>query len=158
MGVRKSDVPYGDQEWYKRADGRVQFQAREGVTELQVEFIDWLLDPSKDKGTQLAWSEAHGISMRSLQVWKKDKRFIDEWEKRAAEAYGGMERLQKILDTLYETAIDKGDVKAINLYLQYVDRYTPRKVVVKEGTSVQDLSDEELAQLGENITRLRKEA
>lgn len=155
------DLPYADQEWFKRVDHPGLFQARTELTEQQLEFIDWLLNPSKDKGTQTEWSSEHGISMRALQFWKKNKLFIDEWERRAAEAYGGMERLQNVLDKLYSVATEAdGDkaVKAISLYLQYVDRYTPRKKIVAEGTSIQDLSDDELAQLGENITRLRKEA
>jgi hypothetical protein len=128
------------------------------LTELQLEFIDWVLDPSKAKGTQVEWCAEHNISVRAVQKWKKTKLFTDEWEKRAAEAYGGQERLTKILDALFDAATEKGDVKAMNLYLQYTDRYTPTRVVRTEGTALTDLSDKELADLGENITRLRRQA
>lgn len=148
-------------EWFAGAHRNEHtFKPREGLTELQLEFIDWLLDPAKS-GTQKQWAEDHGVSERALHFWKKDKRFTDEWEKRAAEAYGGMERLQSVLDKLYTVATEaEGDkaVKAIQLYLQYVDRYTPTKKIVREGTHVRDLTDEELARLGENVILLRKEA
>lgn len=156
MGVRSEGLPYANKEWYKRQEDHAgHFRGRTELTELQLEFIDWLLDPSKDKGSQDKWASEHGTTYRTLKNWKKTKLFTDEWEKRAAEAYGGMERLQSILDRLYETATENGDVKAIQLYLQYVDRYTPKKKIITEGTSLEDLSDEDLAQLGENITRLR---
>lgn len=161
MGRKTSDLPYANQEWFKRQENHANHVPRTECTEKQLEFIDWLLDPSREKGSQDQWAEQHGVSPRTLRLWKKQKYFTDAWEKKAAEAYGGMERLQAVLDKLYSVATDaEGDkaVKAIQLYLQYVDRYTPKTKVITEGTSLEDLSDEELAQLGENITRLRKEA
>lgn len=149
-------------EWHAGAHrNETSFQARTELTELQLEYLDWLLDPSKDKGTQKAWCEAHAVTERAVQKWKKHPLFVAEWEKQAMKAYGGMERLTAVIDKLYDAAVEgkgnDGGVKAISLYLQYVDRYTPKRINLTEGTSVEDLSDEELAQVGENITRLRKE-
>ncbi len=154
MGVRSEGLPYANQDWYKRSDGH-RYEARTALTETQIECIDWLLDPGQ-KPTQVEWAEAHGVSPRTIRGWKKSKLFTDEWERRAALVNGGIERIQLIVDKLYESAL-QGDVKAIQLYLQYVDRFTPKKQV-EVGRAVEDLSDEELAQALESVAVLRKGA
>ena len=50
-----------------------------------------------------------------------------------------------MIDSLWQRASD-GDVKAASLYLQYIDKFTPkRRVVVDDDRDAAGLSDEELA-------------
>ena len=55
------------------------------------------------------------------------------------------ERVQSVIDALWQQAAN-GDVKAASLYLQYIDKFTPkRKVSVEDDRDVAAFSDEELA-------------
>ena len=125
------------------------------LTEQQKAFMEFLLDPDSSKPSQRDWCAENGVSVRTAISWKKNKLFRDEWEKRAYEIHGGPERISKIVDKLYDRAIE-GDVKAMQLYLQYVDKFTPKKEIVTESKALAEMSDEELADLGENIINLRK--
>ena len=81
----------------------------------------------------------------SLRRIKRDHRFIKEWDRRAAELNINPERVQSVIDSLWQRASD-GDVKAASLYLQYIEKFTPkRKVVVDDERDVAGFSDEELA-------------
>jgi hypothetical protein len=92
------------------------------------DFLDWLL-----KGPE-----------RNPRI-KRDHRFIKEWDSRAAELNINPERVQSVIDSLWRRAAD-GDVKAANLYLQYIEKFTPkRKVVVDDERDIAGFSDEELA-------------
>ena len=68
------------------------------------------------------------------------------------------ERTQSVVDALYRQAA-QGDVKAATLYLQYIDKFTPkRRVLVEDERDASGLSDDELAaELEELIEELRSE-
>jgi hypothetical protein len=110
-------------------------------------FLDWLLlGPDRDPVTQREWAAANKIHEDSLRRIKKDPRFVKEWDRRAAELNINPERVQSVINSLWQRASD-GDVKAASLYLQYIDKFTPkRKVVVDDERDTQGLSDEELAE------------
>lgn len=114
------------------------------VSDLQAEFIDWLLDPEK-KGSQNEWARAHGVSPSTLSFWKKtDVIFKTAWERRAAELNISPERIQDIVNKLFAKA-KEGDVKAIELYLRFTEKYTPKVDLSKPAeTSLSEMSDEEL--------------
>lgn len=114
----------------------------EFLNEKQLEFIDFLLTPNH--GTQAEWAAANDVHSRTLSAWKSERFFREEWDRRAKKINGGIERVQQVIDALFQQALN-GDVKAMSLYLQYVDRYTPTQKVVEEDRSVKDMSDEELA-------------
>ena len=81
----------------------------------------------------------------SLRRIKRDARFIKEWDRRAAELNINPERVQSVIDSLWQRASD-GDVKAANLYLQYIEKFTPRRrVLVEDERDIAAFSDEELA-------------
>ena len=98
----------------------------------------------------------NGIHEDSLRRIKRDARFIKEWDRRAAELNINPERVQSVIDALWQRAAD-GDVKAASLYLQYIDKFTPkRKVAVAEDKDVVSMSDSELAdELEATIATLR---
>ena len=113
------------------------------MPELQSKFLDWLLSDPKDPATRGEWAKENGVHVDTTKRWKRDKRFQEEWEKRAREKNISVDRVQSVVDALW-TAATNGDVKAANLYLQYIDRFTPKKIVRAEDATTSTLSDEEL--------------
>lgn len=116
----------------------------DNVSDLQAEFIDWMLDPEK-VGSQNDWAKAHGVAPSTLSAWKKkDRIFRTEWERRAAELNISPDRIQDIVNVLFGKARD-GDVKAIELYLRFTEKYTPKVDLSKPSeTSLSEMSDAEL--------------
>ena len=108
--------------------------------------LDWLLQgPEREPYTQREWARQNDLHEDSVRRIKKDPRFIKEWDRRAAELNINPERVQSVIDALWQRAAD-GDVKAASLYLQYIDKFTPkRRVAVTEDRDVASMSDNELA-------------
>jgi hypothetical protein len=112
------------------------------------EFIDWLVDPERSPRTQKEWAVLNGVNPDSVTRWKRHPDFIREWEARARELNVGVERTQAVVNSLFAQAVN-GDTKAASLYLQYIDKFTPKQRVVVEDAEVEGLSDAELlAELG----------
>ena len=121
------------------------------------DLLDWLLQgPERKPATQKLWALEHGIHEDSIRRIKRDPRFIREWDRRAAELNVNPERVQSVVDALWQRA-SEGDTKAAALYLQYVDKFTPkRRVVVDDEREASGMSDDELADALEfEITNLR---
>ena len=108
--------------------------------------------------TQKEWAADRGLHERTVRRWKADPRFTREWDRRAAELNVHPERTQSVVDALYKQAA-QGDVKAATLYLQYIDKYTPkRRVLVDDERHASGMSDVELAaELEDLIDELRSE-
>lgn len=108
-------------------------------------YLDWLLDEGRVPATSVAWAEENGYNDRTVRRWKADPRFIREWDRRAAELNVHPERTQGVVDALHRAAV-AGDVKAASLYLQYIEKFTPkRRLVVDDDRDVVGLSDAELS-------------
>jgi len=108
-------------------------------------YLDWLLDENRVPSTSVAWAEENGYNDRTVRRWKADPRFIREWDRRAAELNVHPERTQGVVDALHRAAV-AGDVKAASLYLQYIEKFTPkRRLVVDDDRDVAGLSDAELS-------------
>lgn len=123
--------------WQKR-DGRWV------MPEKQSRFLDWLLTPVSDREHKYIkdWCAANGVGVHTPAEWKRDRRFRREWEDRANAKNMGVERMQNVIDTLYEAAVD-GDVSAAKLYIQEVEKLRPPRVQEVD-RDVEQLSDEEL--------------
>ena len=120
-------------------------------------FLEWLLQgPERDPKHQYQWAEENGVHEDSVCRWKRDPRFVKEWDRRASELNVNPERVQGVVDALWRKAAD-GDTKAAALYLQYIDKFTPkRKVVVDDDRDATNMSDSELAdELEAEIRHLR---
>ena len=120
-------------------------------------FLEWLLQgPERDPKHQYQWAEENGVHEDSVRRWKRDPRFVKEWDRRASELNVNPERVQGVVDALWRKAAD-GDTKAAALYLQYIDKFTPkRKVVVDDDRDATNMSDSELAdELEAEIRHLR---
>ena len=120
-------------------------------------FLEWLLRGAERKPlTQKEWAAENGVHEDTMRRWKRDPRFIREWDRRAAELNVSPERTQSVIDALHSKAVG-GSVQAANLYLQYVDKFTPRRRL--QGDDDRDaggLSDEELvSELEAEVAHLR---
>lgn len=134
---------------------RVGFGYHSELSPTQVEFIEWLCDPHKS-GTQGQWAEDHNVAAETAARWKRQAKFREVWEKRAEEIYGGVTRVNEVVNALFRKAID-GDVAAMKLYLQYTNKFTPTtKSERVTTTKLEEMSNDELAALADNVTAIRK--
>lgn len=121
---------------------RIRARGGDLLSVKQREFIEWLCDPERS-GSQREWAEQHEVAGSTLRRWKQDRWFKQAYEQRLAELNISPDRIQVVVDALHRAAAG-GDTKAASLYLQYVDRLQPKRVVI-EDARVAGLSDEELA-------------
>ena len=121
-----------------------------------VNLLDWLLQgPDRDPKTQYEWAELNGMHEDSVRRIKRDQRFAKEWDRRAAELNIHPERTQSVIDALHQQAVG-GSVQAASLYLQYVEKFTPKRKVVVDDREATGLSDGELAdELEAQVLHLR---
>jgi len=113
------------------------------LPELWSEFIEWLVDPMRVPSTQQQWAALHGVNPDSVTRWKRNPDFVREWEAAARQLNVGVERTQAVVNALFGAATS-GDTKAASLYLQYIDKFTPKQRLVVEDAEVAGLSDGEL--------------
>ena len=107
-------------------------------------YLDWLLSEGREPATTREWAIQYDVNERTVRRWKHDSRFIREWDRRAAELNVHPERTQSVIDALHAAAVT-GDVKAASLYLQYIEKFTPkRRLVLDDDREVSGLSDSEL--------------
>ena len=113
-------------------------------------FIDWQVDPAPRsvKGSQADWCKARGLHEASVRRWKRDPRFKDALQARLDELNVSPDRIQQVVDAMFVQATE-GNTKAAELYLRFVERLQPPKVVVER--SAAELSDEELAAALESV-------
>ena len=65
------------------------------------------------------------------------------------------ERTQSVIDALHSAAVG-GSVQAASLYLQYVEKFTPKRRVIVDDREASGLSDSELAdELEAQVLHLR---
>ena len=118
--------------------------------------LDWLLQgPDRDPRTQYEWAELNGMHEDSVRRIKRDQRFAKEWDRRCAELNIHPERTQSVIDSLHAQAVG-GSVQAASLYLQYVEKFTPKRRLVVDDRDASGLSDVELAdELEAQVRHLR---
>jgi hypothetical protein len=118
--------------------------------------LDWLLQgPDRDPRTQYEWAELNGLHEDSIRRIKRDQRFAKEWDRRCAELNIHPERTQSVIDSLHAQAVG-GSVQAASLYLQYVEKFTPKRRLVVDDRDASGLSDVELAdELEAQVRHLR---
>jgi hypothetical protein len=109
--------------------------------------LEWrLVGPERQPKFQQDFAAEHDMHADSLRRIKRDPRFIKEWDRRASELNINPERVQSVIDALWAAAAG-GDVKAASLYLQYIDKFTPRrKMILDDERDVAGYSNEELAE------------
>lgn len=126
-----------DSRWRTDEDGTLLMPQK------QSEFLDWLLSDIKVPLSQAKWAVENDVNERTIQTWKRDPRFVSEWEKRAADKNLSPERIQDMVDTLY-AAGKNGDIKAAKDYIDYVSRFMPPPEKRTNDKGIQGMTDEEL--------------
>jgi hypothetical protein len=118
------------------------------MPDLQREFLDWLVDPLK-AGSQTDWANEHSVHPRTVKSWKADPRFRQEWESRASEHNISFDRIQDMVETIYQAG--KTDFKAAEMYLKYIERYLPPPERQTNDKTIREMSDEELDEMLDSL-------
>lgn len=128
-----------DKKWSKDESGKIV------MPELQSEYLDWLLTDTQDRypDTEAEWCRAHNVARDTCAKWKRDRRFKEQWERRATDKNVSPDRLQRVIDVLYNSAVGTGDVAAAKQFLLYAEKLLPPKEVRRDA-SVTHLTDAEL--------------
>ena len=113
-------------------------------------FLDWLCTPpaNREPPTMKALAEKLTLSYETLNRWRRDTDFLEDWEQQYRKVVGSPEKAQAIVERLWETADDRTDprhVQAAKAYLEAIDAIRPKQidVTVTRGHA-KDLSDEQL--------------
>jgi hypothetical protein len=114
----------------------------------QQQYLDWLctVPSERQPATKTAFAGTVSVDVKTLRRWEKKTVFRDEWEKRVNHIQGSPERTQRVLDTLYERALE-GDTKSAQLYLQATNRMAPEKIEVRSDKKASEMTDVELDEL-----------
>jgi len=114
----------------------------------QENYINWLCTPPSERepASKEAYAALIGVNVSTLRRWEKKDIFRKAWQSRVDDLQGSPERSQRLLDTLYERAVN-GDIKAAQLYLQATNRMAPQTVTVRSDKASTELSDSELDEL-----------
>lgn len=113
-------------------------------------YLEWLCTPADDRepSNQRELAEVLGVHFTVLSYWKKDPDFLGAWETLYRKTVGAPDRIQTVLDQLYNTAKDRTDprqVQAARAYLEAVDAARPPKVARPTTTgAAKELSNEQL--------------
>jgi hypothetical protein len=125
-----------DSRWRQDEDGTLLMPQKQSA------YLDWLVDDERE-GSQARWCMENDVHERTVQGWKRDVRFVAEWEKRLNEKNVSPERIQAMLDTIWSAA--KTDFKAAEAYLKYVEKFMPAPERRTADKGIRDMTDEELA-------------
>lgn len=119
----------------------------------KVRLLEWLTTPpserSPDSMNKLA--DELGVTARSLRNWRSEPTFRALWEKRAKEIVGEPDKVQRLLEGIYEGATNPEEtlasrVRAADLYLRAVDGIRP-PAVDAAAKAAHEMSDAELEAL-----------
>ena len=118
------------------------------LTVAQQNYLDWLCTAPSERmpASKAKYAIEHQVDETTLRRWQKKEIFVNEWKKRVDDIQGSPERTQKLLDTLYNKALE-GDTKSAQLYLQATNRMLPPTVTVNSNKRATELSDIELDEL-----------
>ena len=118
------------------------------LTVAQQNYLDWLCTAPTERvpASKAKYAIEHQVDETTLRRWQKKEIFVTEWKKRVDDIQGSPERTQKLLDTLYNKALE-GDTKSAQLYLQATNRMLPPTVTVNSNKKATELTDSELDEL-----------
>lgn len=126
-----------EKNWSKDASGKLV------MPQIQSDFLDWLLSDEKVPRTEQDWCTRFGVARGTTKKWKQDRRFKEVWERRAVEKNVSPERMHKVMDVLYNSAVGQGDVAAAKQYLLHTEKYLPPREI-KRDASLSHMTDAEL--------------
>ena len=132
--------------------------AREQLTKLQEEYLQWILlpEPARVPTSKRQWAEKHDVHYNTLTNWEKLKIFQAKWKEGVDGMAQSPERTQRLLDSLFNKGLD-GDVRAAQLYLTATGQMPQNQTLNIKHESAKSLSDEELESLIAQMASKEKE-
>jgi hypothetical protein len=111
------------------------------------EYVEWYVDPNR-VGSMRQWAENHDVPFYTVTSWTYKSASVRAMiESRLADYNTSPERVQAIADAMWKAA-ESGDTKAAALYLQFVERLAPKRIIIEDSRSMTDAElDAELAKL-----------
>ena len=116
------------------------------ISDQAKDFALWLVTPTweREPDSQAKWAVAHGMNRATLSVWKKDSRFQRYLNDLANEYNLSPDRVQEVMNALFQAATVSKDVKAMQLYLQHAEKLAPKTVRIEDARMSQ-MTDEQIA-------------
>jgi hypothetical protein len=97
----------------------------------------------------------NAVDISTMRRWEKKDIFRSRWKTQVDDLQGSPERTQKLLDNLYNKALE-GDTKSAELYLKATNRMAPPSVTISSNKKTVDLTDAELDSLIATIAEREK--
>lgn len=120
------------------------------LTDAQLAYVEWSSTPKPARLlTKEQFAASVSVSDDTLRRWDKTAWFREAMERRMAELNITPDRVQAVVDALWEAATTDRDVTAMTKYMQYVESLSPNRKLV-EDVRIESLSDEELQRAWED--------
>jgi len=122
----------------------------------QQAFLDWLctIKDDRDPPTLEGVADQLMVSKSTLDKWRKEPDFLARWEAQYRRTVGSPERMQTVMERLYETAIDRTDprqVQAAREYRAAIEGVAPQRVDLTVRKDLKDMTDEEFNKVAEEL-------
>ena len=114
----------------------------------QQRYLDWLCTAPSERvpASKAKYAIEHVVDISTLRRWEKKEVFRSQWKEQVDEVQGSPERTQRLLDNLYNKALE-GDTKSAELYLKATNRMVPPSVTISSNKKATELTDAELDSL-----------
>jgi hypothetical protein len=114
----------------------------------QQRYLDWLCTAPSERvpASKAKYAVEHVVDISTLRRWEKKEVFRSQWKQQVDEVQGSPERTQRLLDNLYNKALE-GDTKSAELYLKATNRMAPPSVTISSNKKATELTDAELDSL-----------
>jgi hypothetical protein len=114
----------------------------------QQRYLDWLCTAPSERvpASKAKYAVEHAVDISTLRRWEKKEVFRSQWKQQVDEFQGSPERTQRLLDNLYNKALE-GDTKSAELYLKATNRMAPPSVTISSNKKATELTDAELDSL-----------
>jgi hypothetical protein len=127
------------------------------LTAAQEKYLDWLCTAPSERvpASKNKYSMENAVDISTMRRWEKKDIFRSRWKTQVDDIQGSPERTQKLLDNLYNKALE-GDTKSAELYLKATNRMAPPSVTISSNKKTVDLTDAELDSLIATIAEREK--
>lgn len=127
------------------------------LTAPQEKYLDWLCTAPSERvpASKNKYSVENAVDISTMRRWEKKDIFRSRWKAQVDDIQGSPERTQKLLDNLYNKALE-GDTKSAELYLKATNRMAPPSVTISSNKKTVDLTDAELDSLIATIAEREK--
>jgi len=127
------------------------------LTAAQEKYLDWLCTAPAERvpASKNKYALENTVDISTMRRWEKKDIFRSRWKTQVDDIQGSPERTQKLLDNLYNKALE-GDTKSAELYLKATNRMAPPSVTISSNKKTVDLTDAELDSLIATIAEREK--